>query len=97
MNRASEISPIHHVISGAPPTLIFHGTNDGNVPFQQAIKFCEIMKKQGNRCEVVPYEGRGHGFFNYYNGENPDFFATIKETENILISIGYLKAGLINK
>ena len=77
LNRASEISPIHHVISGAPPTIIFHGTSDQSVPFQQALNFLEIMKKYGNCCEVVPFEGRDHGFFNYYNGENPDFLATL--------------------
>jgi len=35
-------------------------------------RFCEEMKKYGNKCEVVPFEGLGHGFFNY----NPAFFAT---------------------
>ncbi|MCK4344766.1 MAG: alpha/beta hydrolase fold domain-containing protein [Bacteroidales bacterium] len=95
--RATEISPIHHVYKGAPPTIIFHGTADSNVPFHQATLFCEEMKKYGNRCEVVPFEGREHGFFNYYSGENPDFLATMEETEKFLISIGYLKGYPIKK
>lgn len=91
LNRASEISPIHHVISGAPPTIIFHGTNDSSVPFQQAILFAEEMKKNGNYCEVIPYEGRGHGFFNYDKGNNPDFLSTMENTVKFLTSIGYIK------
>ena len=90
--RATEISPIHHVYKGAPPTIIFHGTADSCVPFHQATLFCEEMKKYGNRCEVVPFEGREHGFFNYNNGENPDFLATMEETVKFLTSIGYLKS-----
>jgi len=89
--RETEISPIHHVAEGAPPTIIFHGTADGNVPFHQASRFCDVMKKYGNQCEVVPFEGLGHGFFNYNKGGNPAFLATIENTVKFLISIGYLK------
>jgi acetyl esterase len=95
--REKEISPVHHVSAGAPATIIFHGTADGNVPFHQATRFCEEMKKYGNHCEVVPYEGLGHGFFNYYNGENPAFFSTMESTVKFLNSIGYLKEELIIK
>ena len=91
--REKEISPIHHVEKGLPPTIIFHGTLDGSVPFHQATKFCEEMNKYGNRCNVVPFEGRKHGFFNYNKGENPDFLATMEETIKFLTSIGYLKSN----
>lgn len=90
-NREKEISPIDNVSSGAPPTIIFHGTADDNVPFHQATRFCEEMKKYANHCEVVPFEGLGHGFFNYNNGKNPAFFATMESTVKFLTSIGYLK------
>jgi len=89
--RATEISPIHHVSKGAPPTIIFHGTADSNVPFHQATLFCEAMKEYGNYCEVVPYEGRGHGFFNYDKGTNPDFLSTMENSVKFLTSIGYIK------
>ena len=89
--RETEISPIHHVAVGAPPTVIYHGTADNNVPFHQTTRFCEEMKKYGNQCEVVPFEGLGHGFFNYNKGGNPAFLATMENTVKFLISIGYLK------
>ena len=91
LERATEISPIHHVSKEAPPTIIFHGTADSNVPFHQATLFCEAMKEYGNYCEVVPYEGRGHGFFNYDKGTNPDFLSTMENSVKFLTSIGYIK------
>ncbi|MBE0673945.1 MAG: alpha/beta hydrolase fold domain-containing protein [Bacteroidales bacterium] len=90
-NRVTEISPIHHVYKGVPPTIIFHGTADSAVPFHQATQFCEEMKKYGNRCEVVPFEGRQHGFFNYDKGTNPDFLSTMEYAVQFLSSIGYIK------
>ena len=90
-DRVKEISPVHHVSAGAPPTIIFHGTKDSSVPFRQAVIFCDEMKKQGNRCELVPFEEREHGFFNYYGGENPDFYTTMENTVKFLTSLGYLK------
>ncbi len=89
--KAIEISPIHHIKKNVPPTIIFHGTADSTVPFGQVIRFCEAMKKERNRCEVVPFEGRPHAFFNYRKGDNPDYFATLRKADEFLISIGYLK------
>lgn len=94
LNKATEISPIHNVHKGAPPTIIFHGTEDESVPFNHAIEFCEEMKKYGNNCEVVPFEGRKHGFFNYHISEL-DYHETMRMTENFLYSIGFLKGDVI--
>jgi acetyl esterase len=91
-DRVIEISPVHHISAGAPPIIIFHGTKDSSVPFSQAVIFSDEMKKFGNRCELVPYDGREHGFFNWYGGDNPDYFSTMDQTVKFLISLGYLKA-----
>jgi acetyl esterase len=95
--RVREISPVHHISAGTPPIIIFHGTKDSSVPFQQAVIFCEEMKKYGNHCELVPFEERNHGFFNFYDGDNPDFFATMDYTVKFLISIGYLKEATLKE
>ncbi len=47
----TEISPIHHVKKGLPPTIIFHGKADTTVPYATVEKFTEVMKAAGNRCE----------------------------------------------
>ncbi|NIQ76054.1 MAG: prolyl oligopeptidase family serine peptidase, partial [Nitrospinaceae bacterium] len=56
--------PCHHVRPGLPPTLVFHGTADKTVPFENAERFTRLMNESGNICELVPFEGRNHGFFN---------------------------------
>lgn len=88
--RAIEISPFHYIAEGAPPTIIFQGTADKSVDFHQATRFCEKMKKYGNNCEVVLYEGRDHGFFFKYYGDE-DFTSTMESTVKFLTSIGYIK------
>jgi acetyl esterase len=63
-SRMLELSPLHHIREGLPPALIFHGTADTTVPFRSASNFRDRMHAFGNECELIAYEGRGHGFFN---------------------------------
>lgn len=84
------ISPVHHIRKGLPPTLILHGRADTTVPYVTAEAFCAEMKKAGNRCELVGYEGQPHGFFN-----KDKYDETLAEADRFLTSLGYLpkKAG----
>jgi acetyl esterase/lipase len=82
-----EISPIHHVKKGAPPTIIFHGKADSTVPYATAEKFAQVMKSVGSRCELVGYEGQPHGFFN-----KAKYDETLAATDAFLTSLGYLPA-----
>ncbi|EDY19973.1 Alpha/beta hydrolase fold-3 domain protein [Chthoniobacter flavus Ellin428] len=79
------ISPIHHVGEHLPPMLILHGKADTTVPYASAEAFATEMKKKGNRCDLVGYEGQTHGFFNAarYN-------ETVAEADQFLVSLGYL-------
>lgn len=79
------ISPIHNVRAQLPPTLILHGRADSTVPFASAEAFTAAMKKAGNRCELVGYEGQPHGFFN-----GVKFDETLAEADRFLVSLGYL-------
>ena len=83
----TEISPIHHVKKGLPPTIIFHGKTDTTVPYATVEKFTEVMKAAGNRCELVGYEGQPHGFFN-----KAKYQETLDATDAFLVSLGYLPA-----
>ncbi len=62
---AKAASPMHHLRKKLPPTLILHGTQDRAQPFTNSKKFQSKMKWRGNVCELVPFEGEGHGFFNF--------------------------------
>ena len=84
------LSPAHHVRAGAPPMIIFHGRADHVVPFATAEAFAAKMKAAGNRCELVGFDGQGHGFFNYGREGNRFFLQTLKQTDEFLASLGYL-------
>lgn len=83
--KPEEISPAHHVKKGTPPTIIFHGKADATVPYASAQKFSDLMKNAGNRCELIGYEGEGHGFFNTRKMRE-----TLDQTDAFLVSLGYL-------
>ncbi|HUT34436.1 MAG TPA: alpha/beta hydrolase [Planctomycetota bacterium] len=85
------VSPFHHVNAGDPPTIVFHGKADTTVPFPTAERFAEAMKKAGSRCELFGYDGQAHGFFNFGRGDA--FYATLREADKFLVSLGYLQGA----
>ncbi len=56
------ISPVNHVTSDDPPTLIIHGDADSLVPIQQAEIVIEKLKANKVPCELVVRKGQGHGW-----------------------------------
>ena len=88
--KLEDISPVHNVFQGAPPTIIFQGTVDEVIAIRESQWFLEEMKKYDNQCEVVIYEGREHGFHNYFSGTNPDFLSTMETTVKFLSKLGYI-------
>jgi acetyl esterase/lipase len=94
--RFREISPLHNISRGNPPTLFFLGTSDNLIPVSTAKAFQEKMRAEGNRCDLFLYEDQKHGFFNFRNdpeNENKYFRITLRETHLFLLSMGYLKGN----
>jgi acetyl esterase len=87
-DRYLEISPMHNIRSGAPPCIVFLGTNDRLIPVTTAETFRDKMISAGNRCELMLYEGQNHGFFNFHHTAN--YEATVKQTDIFLQSLGYI-------
>jgi acetyl esterase/lipase len=85
--RWREISPLHHVRAGLPPTLLFHGTADTTTPFKGAQAFHDAMVQAGNRCELVVQEGGTHG---YLMRTQPLVEETLRRTDAFLASLGFL-------
>jgi acetyl esterase/lipase len=86
--RWQEISPLHRVRPGVPPTLIVHGTADTVTPYSGALAFRDAMVKAGNRCELVAHEGGTHG---YLMREQVFYEETLRQTEKFLASLGFLE------
>ena len=84
------VSPFHYLRPGTGPAIIFHGTADETVPYESIEVFRDAMKKVGDRCELIGYEGAGHGFFNYRRNGNGAFIDTVNRLDRFLVSIGYL-------
>jgi acetyl esterase/lipase len=59
-----KISPVNHVSSDDPPTLIIHGDADVLVPIQQAELIIDKLKKSGVETKLVVKKGAGHGWPN---------------------------------
>ncbi len=81
--REFEISPVHHITPGAPPTLIMHGKADTTVPYENVKRFKEVMKQEGNTFILKGYRKKQHGFFNY--SRNPRYFKkTLRQTQSFI-------------
>ena len=92
-DRYPEISPLHNIRSGAPPAIVFLGTNDRLIPVSTAENFKVRMEEVDSRCDLFLYEGQKHGFFNY---KNPEYYRkTLLSAAQFLESLGYIHNLLI--
>ncbi|MBA4017050.1 MAG: alpha/beta hydrolase [Pirellula sp.] len=57
-----ELSPLHHVRPGLPPTIILHGMRDTITPFAGAKAFDEGMRAAGNKIQLIAHERGGHSY-----------------------------------
>lgn len=84
--RWRDLSPVHHVRAGLPPTLTFHGTGDTVTPFAGARAFHEAMLAAGNRSELVVNEGGVHG---YLMRQESLYEETLAKSAAFLKSLGW--------
>lgn len=77
-----DFSPLHNIRKGAPPTIIFLGTEDHLIPVETMKYYETAMERVGSPCELHLYQGQKHGFFNFKNREIYD--STIDKTDAFL-------------
>ncbi len=90
-DRYQEISPMHNLRPGTPPTIVFLGTKDSLIPVATAEAYKAKMEKVGSRSELMLYEGQPHGFFNAGRGDGKYFTQTVQAMDEFLESLGYLE------
>ncbi len=59
---ARDLSPIHHVTTNLPPTLIYHGDADTLVPLNQSERFGKRAEEVGHPIRLVVHPGGKHGW-----------------------------------
>ena len=57
-----ECSPIYHITTALPPTLIYHGDADTLVPLAQSERFRDCAAEQGRDVRLVTHPGGKHGW-----------------------------------
>lgn len=87
--RYLEISPLHNITKGAPPTIVFFGTNDNTTPVASSKEYDKKMKAVGSRNDLHLYKGAEHSFFN----KGSYFVDTVDKMDDFLVSLDYLKGA----
>ena len=54
--------PLRNVTKDYPPTLLLHGDNDTDGPFEQSVLMANELERHGIQHELISMPGRGHGF-----------------------------------
>jgi acetyl esterase/lipase len=85
--RWRDLSPVHQVGSGLPPTIVFHSTKDTVTPYAGAKRFTELSVAKGNNCELVTYVGGRHGYFIF---DLPAYRGVMKRMTDFLEQGGFL-------
>ena len=84
--RWQELSPVHHVKAGLPPTIVLHGIRDTITPVAGAKLFVEQMQKAGNRCELILSKRGSHS---YMMRTQPLFEEAMQQTRDFLAKAGF--------
>jgi acetyl esterase/lipase len=67
--------PVRNVSAQYPPTLLVHGTNDTDVPYEQSAQMAQELEHQKVVHELITVKGGSHGL----GGEKPETIAIIHE------------------
>ncbi|MBI5769532.1 MAG: alpha/beta hydrolase [Verrucomicrobia bacterium] len=60
--RFDRFCPVRNVSKDYPPTLLVHGDNDIDVPYEQSVAMSAELRRVGVAHEFITLKGGGHGF-----------------------------------
>ena len=81
--RANNLSVTGRMPAKMPPTLVFHGTADKTVRFENSQAFTGKMKANGNLCELVAFPDAPHSPNSIQEGEKGKIVKTKIEEESL--------------
>ena len=97
--RAEELSPLHHLPPGMPPVQIFQGDQDPWAPLSRVAALAEAMAANGDACELLPFAGRSHFFYNLpaYYSKYPAFTPIRGADQNDFEACLFLMAHFLHR
>jgi dipeptidyl aminopeptidase/acylaminoacyl peptidase len=61
--RLDPYCPVRNVTPEYPPTMLVHGTEDTDVPYELSAAMAKELARHGVPYELVTVKGAGHGLF----------------------------------
>lgn len=90
--RAAACSVPAQMPAKMPPAIVFHATGDTTVDYANSVAFKDKLVSQGNRCELVTFEGLGHSYNSSKYGEAGKAAdkKTREDVATFLVSLGLM-------
>ena len=88
---AASLNPFKLLRKDPPPAIILQGTQDAVLPFASTARFAKAWRSKKGRCDLIPYEGAGHGFHNF-NMNARLYENCLNAVDAFLVSLGLLEA-----
>jgi acetyl esterase/lipase len=89
-DRYRELSPAHNISHDDPPTILFFGDHDRDVPFSTVQRFHANMLNAGVRCDLVVFPGQDHAFWNPDMANQEYNYKVLRGFDKFLTSLGWL-------
>jgi acetyl esterase/lipase len=91
--RALACSVTDQMPAKMPPSIVFHATADTTVPYANSVVFHDKLVANGNRCELITFEGLGHSYYsNKFGAEGKAAYArTTEEMDKFLKSLALIE------
>jgi acetyl esterase/lipase len=71
--------PVKNVTHNYPPTLLIHGTQDTDVPFEESVKMSAQFRQHGVPYIFLPIDKGEHGFVGGNEAQIEDAYKTMRE------------------
>ena len=81
---AAELSPIRHLHTQLPPTLVFHGTADEIAGYDKVKTYTEKAQAADADITLQSFEGMEHGFYQRNQHDGKYYTITLAETDKWL-------------
>jgi acetyl esterase len=86
-----EISPIHNITVGHPPTFTLLGSDDHVISVATANAYQDKIKAVGSSADTALYSGKKHGFFNRVRSQEV-FTDTVLKIHRFLFELNLIKS-----